>query len=71
MRTTDDLILIARNGGSMDFDAGARATEDLVQIVRNASAKSTIIVRGLGGRSTNDLVQISRNSAGCVILVVD
>jgi hypothetical protein len=71
MRTTDELIRIAANGGGMDFKAAALPTDDLVKIASSASAKSTIIMRGLGGRSTDDLARISASSRGSVILGLD
>ena len=71
-RPIADLVQIARNGGSLDLQAGNLSRDDLVQLVRNMHEKATVILRGLHTRATDELVQISQQSnVGAVIFVLD
>jgi hypothetical protein len=63
----DDLIQIVRNGGGLELQIGGFTTPQLVQLVSNASTKSTIILHGASGRTPSELVQISANVGGSVI----
>jgi len=71
MKTQEDLLNILRNGGGIDIQVRTRSKEDLLQLVRNQSQKSPIVLRGLDNMNTDDIVQISRNCAGAVTFVFE
>jgi hypothetical protein len=64
----DDLLQIVRNGGSLELHMAGLSGADLVQLVRNARANSTITLRGAAARTTSELIHIAGNAVGNVIL---
>jgi hypothetical protein len=65
MKTTDEIVRIVNNGGSVIVDA-SKTTDDLVRIVNIAGKKgSKVIIRGAGKKTTDDIVRIAHVSEGC------
>ena len=62
----EDLIQIARNGGSLEVDGGQFTPENLVQIARNLTDAGKMKVDNSQRFTAADLVQIARNGPGKV-----
>jgi hypothetical protein len=67
-RSTDDLVMLVRNGASLTMDGAARSTNDLVMIVRNAVEDSHITLTNMAARPIHDLVMIASNRVGQVTI---
>jgi len=68
MKTTDELIGLAKAGAGFVLDAGRRSTDELIRIVAAArKSGSTIILRKVALRKTEALTRIAEAGKGHVI----
>jgi hypothetical protein len=67
MKSTEDLILIVRSGGSVVIDA-SMTTQELAEIAYQAAGKGgRVIIKGASRKATPHLVQIASQAKGAVI----
>lgn len=68
MKTTNQLIDIARAGGGIRIDASTKTTDQLVDIARAASNKMVhLTLANANAKTTDQLIQIARAGKGCVV----
>jgi hypothetical protein len=61
MKTTDQLVQIARNKGSIVVDGSKYTSDQLVHIARNLSEGAFLHVENSDAHITDSLVHIARN----------
>jgi hypothetical protein len=66
VRTIDDYIRIAANGGGFSLDARQFMPHQLRSIAANCAGKGRMVLRNCQGLSTDDLSAIAANGKGNV-----
>jgi hypothetical protein len=65
--TIDQLVQIARNGGSLEIPAGQFTADNVVQLARNMTEGSILRIHNSNAFTAEQLVQIARSKSGQVI----
>ncbi|MGD0026829.1 MAG: hypothetical protein ABSC37_19790 [Xanthobacteraceae bacterium] len=65
--TLDQLIQIARNGGSLEIPGGQFTADDVIQLARNMTEGAILRIHSCNVFTSEQLVQIARNKCGQVI----
>ena len=66
MKTTEQISELLREGQNIVVD-DSKATEQLIEIVREANKNQQVTIRGASKKTNPQLVEIARNAGpGCV-----
>jgi hypothetical protein len=68
LKTTDELVRIAKAGGGLVLEGGRRTTDELAKIAEAAKRSSSLVIfRGVALRKTEALEKIAAAGKGHII----